>query len=434
MDHCAMFLRVGAGKTVIALTLAEYYLRTGQVNRVLVLGPKRVVNNVWHTEAKEWEHLQHLTFTNMVGGRQAILEGFGQDTQIHLINIDNFTKLLERYGREWPYDMIIWDEYSGAKHQKSRRARAMWDIMRAKACKKFLGLTGTPASNGLQDVWNLIRILDGGRRLGRYKSHFEAKYMYVPASQRNNPHAKLQMMPGASEAIYDKIKDVAFSMPDHEYPRQEEPTHNRIMVDLPPDTRRLYDQIEKGYLAKLKDGEYLSVETAAVASIKMLQITSGAVYTENPEFEELHQTKLDALEELVEESNGRPLLVFQNFKFNRERILERFPQAVALQGEDDEALDAWNAGFIPMLVANPQGAGHGLNLQYGGSDTVWFDLTWNLEHFNQANGRLDRTGQKNQVIQHYIMARDSMDEEVMDRLMGKMSVEQALMHALQRHE
>ena len=435
VPHCAMFLRVGAGKTIIALTLAEYYLRTGKVGSILILGPKRVVNNVWEEEASKWEHLSDLTFCNLSKGpHKRVGDNMDEnyrttEARIHLINVDNFTRLLQKFSHRWRYDMIIWDEYSAAKHQSSKRAKAMLEIMKSKTCKRFLGLTGTPASNGLQDVWNLTRILDGGRRLGRYKSHFEQKYMYIPAHLRHDPYAKPQMLPGASKAIYERIKDICFSMPDDEYPRQDKPTHNKIWVSLPEEARGIYDAAEKKFLVALKNGEYVDIANAAVAATKLMQISSGAVYTQSPEWEAVHDAKLEALEELVEESSGRPLLVFHNFRFSRVRIRDRFPDAVFLS---DDVLPAWNRGEIPMMVANPQGAGHGLNLQEGGSDTVWFDLTWNLEHFSQANGRLDRTGQKNQVIQHYIMGLGTIDEEVMERLQGKASVEQALMKALQR--
>ena len=430
---CALFLRVGAGKTVITLTLIEHLLRMNQIHKVLIVGPLRVVRKVWTDEVQEWEHLQGLQFAKMIGNATTREAAFHSPAPIHLINVENLTKLTEKHGKHWPYDMVVWDEFSAAKHQGSSRSKAMWSLMRSKILTRFIGLTGTPASNGLEDVWNLVRILDGGRRLGRYKSHFQNKYMYLPAADAYKAHAKLKMLPGSDKIVHEKIKDVCFSLPDSEYPRQDKPTHNQIMVDLTPVARKAYQEMENQYFTQLANGDFVDIATAAVASTKLLQCSSGAVYTENPRYTELHKAKLEALEELVEESSGRPLLVFYNYRFNAERILKRFKQAVQLT-HDDDVIDNWNMGLIPLLIANPQGAGHGLNLQQGGSDTVWFDLTWNLEHFNQANGRLDRTGQKKQVIQHYIMGTNTMDGDVMGRLKGKASVEQALMKALQRHQ
>lgn len=429
---CGLLLKVGGGKTIVSLTLAEYLLRQGEVKRVLVVGPLRVVNSVWQQEAEQWEHTRWLKFSRILGSAQQRQDAMMREAHIYLINVDNFAWLTSQCGGAWKWDMIICDEFSLFKNQSALRSKALRALRKAKVLKRLIGLTGTPASNGMADFWHQVWLLDLGQRLGRYKSTFMDRYFYLPPSQQRNLYAKPVLRPNAQDEIHDKVSDICYSLAPNEYPQLPAISYHDVKVDLPDSAMRYYRDIEKQFFATLDSGETIDVATAAVQSNKLLQCANGAFYVNGgSKWEAVHRAKLDAVKDIVEEAAGDPVLIAYVYNSDRDRLLAELPGAKTLD-KSAATIDAWNRGEIPVLVAHPASAGHGINLQFGGSTLVWFGLTWSLELYEQMIGRLYRPGQSKPVFVHRIMANGTIDFEVKERLTGKMSVQEALMAALHR--
>jgi len=424
-QRCALFLSMGLGKTTTTLTAMSDALDEFMASRVLVVAPLRVANTVWAQEAANWQHLAHLDVAICTGTpaqRQAALD---RNATITVINRENVPWLVQHYKKKWPFDALVVDESSSFKNPSAKRFKALKRVL--PMLDYVVLLTGTPSPNGLLDMWAQMYLVDSGRALGRtmtaYKQRFfESDFMGYTWTPR----------PGAADTIHELIQPVSMSMAAADYldvpPRIDVTEH----VPLPPSARRFYAEFERELLATLDNGEEIEATSAAVLANKLLQAANGAMYTDGEgAFEELHSAKLDALAEIIEQNPTENILLAYNYKSDRDRLLERFPDAVLLDKEG-HAVNEWNAGKIPLLLAHPASAGHGLNLQHGGSMIVWFGLNWSLELYQQFNGRLHRQGQTKPVRVVHLVADDTIDARVLDALANKDGGQSTLLKALRR--
>ena len=380
-----------------------------------MIAPKRVALHTWTGEVKKWSHLNDLYVQLVTGDNKNRLKRLLEPADIYVINRELVEWLVNNI--TWDFDTVIIDELSSFKNQSSKRFKALRRV-RSKI-RRIVGLTGTPAPNGLIDLWAQIYLLDGGARLGKTVSSY--RYTYFRPGRRSG-HIVYEWIPlaGAQEQIFDRISDLCISMRAADYIRLPEKIEQTVFVELPKAARSQYNALKKD----LVTGEIVA-DTAAVLANKLLQVANGAVYDEDGNEVHMHDAKLDALEDLIEAANGSPLLVFYNYHHDRDRIMRRFPQAQEL---DD--LEAWNRGEIPLLLVHPASAGHGLNMQYGGSIAVWFGLTWSLELYQQANARLYRQGQTKTVRIYHIVSRGTIDERVLRVLADKTATQNAIIDAV----
>ena len=421
-----IFLDMGLGKTVITLTaIEELMYNRFEVQRVLVVAPLRVARDTWSGECGKWDHLKHIKMSLILGDERERIRAINRNADIYVINRENLAWLIDHYGKSFPYDMVVLDELSSFKDPSSKRFRKMKSVRQF--VKRIVGLTGTPAPNGLLDLWPQIYLLDMGKRLGRYISAYRNEY-FVPDKRNGQVIYSYKPRPYAEREIYKKISDICVSMKAVDYIKMPDRVDNFIEVKMSDNEKRLYNRLEKDALLPFSDGDIDAVNAAALAT-KLLQMANGAVYDENNNVKHIHYRKLEALEDLYESANGKPVLIFYTYKHDRDRIK-------ALLGQDARELDSaqdiadWNEGRIKAAVAHPASTGHGLNLQAGGSTIIWFGLTWSLELYQQANARLWRQGQKNTVIIHHIITRDTIDEQVMRVLQRKEKGQTALMNAV----
>lgn len=421
-DMYGLFLDMGLGKTVSTLTAISILMYNQfEINKVLIIAPKRVAEDTWTREVQKWDHLKHLTVSKVLGTEAQRRKALMIQADIYVINRENVQWLVELYGKKkWPFDMVVIDELSSFKNAKSNRFRALRKVR--PLVNRIVGLTGTPAPNSLIDLWSQIYLLDMGERLGKTFSGYRDRYFnYDPYRFQTT------LKPESENNIYNKIDDICISMKAKDHLQLPERIHNVIELELSPKERTLYKELEKERVLEFSDGDIVA-QTAATLSGKLLQLSSGAAYNEFGEVQYIHDVKLDALEDIIEEANGKPVLVFYHFKHDIDRIKKRFKQAEEIGGP--ESIERWNNGKIPILLAHPASAGHGLNMQDGGHIIVWFTLNWSLELYMQANARLDRQGQKNSVIIHHLVLKDSIDERVMSVLEGKEERQEALMDAV----
>lgn len=422
-----LLLQMGLGKTVVTLTaINELMYESFEVSRVLVIAPLRVAQTVWDAEAAKWDHLQHLRIVKALGSAQERERALEQDADIYLINRENVPWLvqLQAKKRRWPFDMIVIDELSSFKSRSAERFKALRKVR--PHVKRIVGLTGTPAPNGLLDLWPQMYLLDGGEALGRTLTSYRDAY-FKPGRRNGQIVYEWKLLPGAEEQIYRKLSKLCVSMKAEDYLTLPERVDNIVHAPLPAAALRAYDQMELEMILELGDQE-ITAQNAATVCGKLLQLAGGAVYDEKGEWHEVHRAKLEALEDIVEAANGNPVLVYYAYKHEAERILKAFPQARMLRTDAD--VKAWNAGRIPMLLCHPDSAGHGLNLQAGGHILVWFGLTWSLEKYQQANARLHRQGQRESVVIHHIIAPETMDERVYEVLQGKAERQDAFIEAV----
>lgn len=421
-----LLLDMGLGKTLTTLSaIKELVLDYGVVDKVLVIAPLSVTT-VWADEVAKWDNFSELTLSLVTGSAANRKAALAAEVDIYIINVDNVAWLVEYYGRAWPFDMIVIDELSTFKSASTQRFKALRKV-RPKA-SWVVGLTGTPSPNGLQDLWSQIYLLDRGERLGTSMTKYRQTYFY-PLSGQGYVVYKWGLKEGAEDKIHEKIGDICISMKAKDYLKLPGRVDNVIEVQLPQEALRTYHTLKRQFVAELAD-ETVTASNAAVLSNKLLQMASGKVYyNEDHDEVTLHTAKLEALERVVEEAQGQPILVFYTFKHERDRLLNHFKQAKQLDVKSGD-VKRWNAGEIPMLLANPQSAGHGLNLQQGGHIIVWYNLTWSLEQYLQANARLDRQGQTQPVIVHHLVAKGTIDEQVMEALKTKNSSQEALMAAV----
>lgn len=433
--YCGLFLAMGLGKTVSTLTAIEKLMYDYlEVSSVLVIAPKRVAETVWAEEAQNWEHLRHLTFSKIVGTEKQRIEAFHRKADIHIVSRDNIAWLCGLCGSVVPFDMIIVDELSSFKNHQSQRFKAL-RIARP-WISRLVGLTGTPAPNGLIDLWPQIYLMDRGDRLGKTITAYRSKY-FTPGRSNGYVTYNYILRPGAEQAIRDRISDICISMQAEDYLQMPMLTSNVIKLKMPSEIANLYKKFEKDSIMKLLDGvddEGNEIEitalNAAGLSNKLLQFANGAIYDENRNAYPIHDIKLDALEELVEEACGKPVLVAWTYQFDRDRIIERLKKHKPRQLKTAQDIADWNAGKVQVMLAHPASAGHGLNLQAGGNIIVWFGLTWSLELYQQFNARLYRQGQKQGVIIHHLCVEGTHDEDVLRALKSKDKVQQSLMSSI----
>lgn len=420
----AILLEMGLGKSVITLTaIFDLTLDSFLIRKVLVIAPLRVARDTWPAEIEKWDHLNGLTYSVAIGSEAQRKAALLQRAQVYLINRENVDWLINDSGIPFDYDMVVIDELSSFKSHTAKRFRALRKVR--PNVKRIVGLTGTPSSNGLMDLWAEIGILDMGQRLGRYISHFRNAY-FVPNKRNQQIIFTYKPKPGAEEAIYRLISDITISMKNTDYLKLPDLVINEIPVLLSEDERQQYEIMRSEMVLSIKGKEIDAVNAAALSN-KLLQMANGAVYDGNGGVIRIHDRKLDALEDIIEAANGKPVLIAYWYKHDLERIMERFP---AIQLDNAESIKRWNDGEIPVAVIHPASAGHGLNLQAGGSCLVWFGLTWSLELYQQTNARLWRQGQMDTVIIHHIVAKDTIDEQVMKTLKRKDKTQTALIDAV----
>lgn len=432
----AIFLDMGLGKTVLTLTaLADLLFDSFEAHKVLVIAPLRVARDTWPDELAKWEHLSGLRFSVAVGTEAERKAALQKPADIYIINRENVGWLVEQSGLPFDFDTVVVDELSSFKSHQSKRFRSLMKV-RPKV-KRIVGLTGTPSSNGLMDLWAEFRLLDMGKRLGRFIGQYRADY-FIPDKRNGQAIFTYKPLPDAEKQIYEKISDITISMKSTDHLTMPELVTAEYPVHLSEAERERYDEMKRDLVMQLPDGEQgapvaVTAANAAALSGKLCQMANGAVYTDADSFALIHNRKLDALEDLIEAANGKPLLVAYWFRHDLERIVERLRiiHIPFLQLDNSESIRHWNSGELPVALIHPASAGHGLNLQNGGSTLVWFGLTWSLELYQQTNARLWRQGQSAEtvVIQH-IIAKDTIDERVLKALSEKDRTQTALIEAV----
>ena len=423
-----LLLDMGLGKTAVTLTVVDWLIYDRfEVSKVLVIAPLRVAEDTWAKESAKWDHLRHLRVSRVLGTEKQRLRALAQDADIYCINRENVQWLVELYGLKWPFDMVVVDELSSFKSSSARRFKALRKVR--PLIKRIVGLTGTPSPNGLIDLWAQVYLLDRGERLGKTLTAYRDKY-FTPGRRNGYVVYDWRLKPGAEEAIYNAISDICVSMKAVDFLDLPERVDIIHTVKLDDRARKLYEDMERDTLLELA-GQTVTAGTAGVVIGKLMQIANGAVYDADGVVHELHTAKLDALEDIIEAANGRTALVFYSYQHDYERIMQRFPQAVKLEGEKE--ITAWNNGEIPILLAHPAGAGHGLNLQDGGDLIIWFGPTWSLELWMQGNGRMAGARQMvsgKRVTVVVIVAEGTEDERAMRVLEGKEDRQDALLAAV----
>ena len=420
----AILIQMGLGKSVITLNaIYDLCLDSFYIRKVLVIAPLRVCSGVWPAEIQKWDHLKGLTYSVAVGTETERRAALQQTTDIHIINRENVQWLIEESGLPFDYDMIIIDELSSFKSHQAKRFKSLMKVR--PLVQRIVGLTGTPSSNGLMDLWAEFRLLDMGKRLGRFITHYRDEF-FQPDKRNGMQVFSYKPRPGAEEEIYRRIGDITISMKSTDYLQMPECLMNEARVTLSDNERKDYDTLRKELVLTLGDEEIDAVNAAALSG-KLCQMANGAVYSEDKRSIHLHDRKLDMLEDLIEGANGKPVLVAYWYKHDLERIRKRFKvREIKTTGD----IDDWNAGTIPVGLIHPASAGHGLNLQAGGSTLIWFGLTWSLELYQQTNARLWRQGQTDTVVIHHIITQGTIDEQIMKALQSKDKTQAALIEAV----
>ena len=423
-EVAAVLLDMGLGKTSITLSAVnDLIFDSFEVSKVLVIAPLRVARDTWPAEIKKWDHLKHLRYSVAVGSESERLAALRKEADIYIINRENVDWLVNKSRVSFDFDMVVIDELSSFKSHQSKRFKSLLKVR--PFIKRIVGLTGTPSSNGLMDLWAQFRILDMGKRLGRYITHYRSAY-FLPDKRSADRIFTYKPADGAEQMIYDRISDITISMKSADYLKLPECIINEVPVFMDVKEKRIYETFKEDMVAKIKDEE-IDAANAAVLSGKLLQMANGCIYDEDKKAIKIHDRKLDALEDLIESANGKPLLVAYWFQHDLARIKERFPVREIKTSKD---IEDWNKGKIPLAVIHPASAGHGLNLQTGGSTLVWFGLTWSLELYQQCNARLHRQGQTDTVVIHHIIAKGTIDEDVMAALQRKEKIQNALINAV----
>lgn len=420
----ALFLDMGLGKTSITLTAVnELLFDSFEVRKVLVIAPLRVARNTWCDEIKKWDHLRNIKYSIVVGTEKERISALNEKADIYIINRENVDWLVNKSGYKFDFDMIVIDELSSFKNHQSKRFKSLMKI-RPKV-KRIVGLTGTPSSNGLMDLFAEFKVLDLGERLGYFIGQYRNTY-FKPDKTNGAIVYSYKPLPNAEDSIYERISDITVSMKASEYLKMPELVISNYKVEMSEDEKKQYDEMKKNLICEIKDGE-ITVSNAGSLSNKLSQFANGAVYDDEQNIVEIHSRKLDALEDIIESMNGKPLLVAYWYKHDLQRIKKRFDVREIKTGKD---IADWNNGKIPVALIHPASAGHGLNLQQGGSTLVWFGLTWSLELYQQTNGRLYRQGQKNTVVIQHIVTKGSIDEQILKVLERKNKTQEDLIEAV----
>lgn len=426
LEHpvAAVLLEMGLGKSVCTLTaIYELMLNRFEVESVLVIAPLRVARDTWPIEIEKWDHLKGLSYSVVIGTEAERIAALNRSAHIYLINRENVDWLITKSGVPFDFDMVVIDELSSFKSASAKRFKSLLKV-RPKV-KRIVGLTGTPSSNGLMDLWAEFRILDMGQRLGRYITHYRNMF-FVPDKRNQQMIFSYKPKPGAEKLIYELISDITISTKSVDYLKMPECVINEAPVILSEKERSVYEKMREEMFISLEEEEIDAVNAAALSG-KLLQMANGAVYTEDKEIIKIHDKKLDALEDLIEGANGKPVLVAYWYNHDLKRIKERFKVREIKTSND---IKDWNNGDILVAVIHPASAGHGLNLQNGGSALIWFGLTWSLELYQQTNARLHRQGQTDTVIIHHIITRETIDEDVMKALRLKEKTQASLIDAV----
>lgn len=443
--RCGLFLEMGLGKTVITLTALERLLSGALCHsrqsdpsqkvksQVLIVAPLRVAQTVWAEEAQKWDHLKNLRFVKLLGPLNKRLDALNElftdketPTTFYVINRENVQWLVEQCAakKTWPFDILVIDELSSFKSPKAQRFRSLRRVL--PATRRVIGLTGTPSPNGLIDLWSQLYLLDRGERLGKTLGWYRDNY-FVPGDRYGAIVYNWRLKPGAEDGIYKRISDICMSMKAEDYLSLPERHDISVPVALSDREKQAYDVMERDLVLPIAS-ERITAQNAAVLTGKLLQLSNGAIYNESRDYYEIHSRKLDALEDLIEAANGQNVLVYYGFQHDADRLLRRFPEARQLRTSAD--VKDWNEGRVPLMIAHPASAGHGLNLQAGGHIVIWFGLTWSLELYQQANARLFRQGQQHPVTVYHVITQGTVDEEVLKVLTGKAEKQEALIDAV----
>lgn len=430
----ALFLDMGLGKTVITLTaIRDLMLDELLVTKTLVIAPLRVARDTWPAETRKWDHLNDLDISVIVGDLRVRESAVSKSALIYIINRENIKWLVEYYERNgirWDFDCVVIDELSSFKNYHSQRFK--WLRKMRPFVKRWIGLTGTPSSNGLMDLWAEIGILDGGQRLGRFIGRYRDAY-FKPSSMNPSTGVVYSYAPreGAEQQIYDRISDITISMKALDYLEMPECVYVNHEVQMSDQEKKLYDQLKSDLIIPLEDGD-IDAANAAALSNKLLQLSNGAVYDENGIVRVVHKRKLEMLEDMIEAANGQPILIAYWFKHDHQRIMEHLT-ACGYSPRDireSEDIKDWNTGKMAVALIHPASAGHGLNIQEGGHILIWFGLTWSLELYQQTNARLWRQGQRDTVTIHHIVCENTVDEDVLNALSSKNVTQEKLIAAV----
>jgi SNF2 family DNA or RNA helicase len=424
-----LLLDMGLGKTVITLTAVnDLKYNRFAIGKVLVIAPKKVAESTWAKEKDKWDHLQLLRISTVLGSQTKRIRALNTPADIYVINRENVVWLTDYYRNQWPFDMVIVDEFSSFKNHQAKRFKALKNVR--PHIKRIVGLTGTPAPNGLIDLWAQVYLLDSGQRLGKNITGFRERYFEPDQRNRDRVFTYAPKI-GADERIQQLIGDICVSMKAEDYLELPDITYNTIPVVLDDKALKSYEKLEKEMLLEV-DESTIDAGSAAVLTNKLLQLCNGAVYDEERNIVEIHNNKIEAFMELIEGLNGKPALVFYNFQHDKARVIKalgktslRVRELKTPQDETD-----WNDRKIDILLAHPASAAYGLNLQQGGNHVIWFGLNWSLELYQQANKRLHRQGQTEKVIIHHLTVAGGVDEDVAKALENKTSTQDQLMAAL----
>ena len=425
-----LFLDMGLGKTIITLS-AIAQLKYGMfcVNKVLVIAPKKVAEATWQREAAKWDNVRFLRISTVLGSATKRVKALNTPADIYIINRENVTWLVDYYKNAWPFDMVVVDEFSSFKNHSAKRFKSLAAIR--PHIRRIVGLTGTPSPNGLEDLWAQVYLLDAGARLGKYFTHFRSRY-FDPGRRSRDVIYSYDAKDGAGEAIMAKISDICISMKSDDYLQLPDITYDDVPVILDARAQKAYTELEREMVLQLDQEKVIDVTTAAGLSNKLQQLANGAIYDEDRSWVPVHDCKIEAFMELIEQLNGKSALVFYNFRHDLERLEAALAKTKLrvrrLAGP--EAEKDWNAGKIDILLAHPASAAYGLNLQEGGNHVVWFGLNWSLELYQQANKRLHRQGQKEKVIIHHLICEGTRDADLLEALKQKDKAQEYVLASL----
>ena len=429
--HCGLFLDMGLGKTVSTLTAVQQLIDDCEVSRVLVVAPKKVAETTWSTEAEKWDHLKDLRVVKVLGSEKQRCAALAEKADVYVTGRDNFVWLVVKYGGQLPFDVLVIDELTSFKSAKSERFKAM--RIAVPSVKRVIGLTGTPAPNGLIDLWAQMYCIDQGKRLGKSISRY--RETFFETHKWNNIVVRCDVKKGCDKIIRDRIADICLSMQAKDYLQLPKLITHKIKVELSPKTASAYAKFEKEKVLEFKEEHgqepaNVLANSAAGLMSKLSQFANGAIYDDERNVHEIHSEKLDRLAEIVEAANGSSVLVFYQYKHDIPRIEAKLKglKVVTYTGEGD--LKQWNAGNIDVLLAHPASTAFGLNMQEGGHYIVWFGTGWNLELYQQANARLHRQGQEHPVTVYQLICENTVDERASSALEGKKGVQQSLLDSL----
>lgn len=422
---CGLFLEMGTGKTSSTLTAIDQLIyERFEVDKVLIIAPKFVALNVWTAEGQKWDHLKHLKFSIIIGDPRQRVQALRMQADIYVINRENVSWLVQYYQSGFPFKMVVIDELSSFKNPQSQRFKAL-RIVRP-LIKRLVGLTGTPIPNGLPDLWSQVYLMDQGERLGKTLTAYREAFL-TPDKRSRGQIFSYKVRPESEQEIYDRIGDICISMKARDYLELPPRIEQDVIVQLPDDIQKQYDKFERDQIMQIAESEITALSATALIT-KLLQFSNGAIYDSERKVQHVHDAKLEALEEIIEQAGGQQVLICYNFVHDLERILKRFPGARKIASTKD--MDDWNEGKVGIMAGHPASMGHGLNLQHGGRIMVWFGPTYNSELYDQACARLDRQGQTKPVLIYRLLGRETMDGDVLQVLLSKTEKQDSLMNAV----